>query len=122
MPTGRCEEATGRGRNQVALILLEQRGQHGAQRRDDAVPPPDDVGNEAGPAGLVRGSEAGSGVAVEVLTEHQVVPPGRVIAQQPDLAGGRTVPFGAGREQRDKPVLEILSDATERALLAGADR
>ena len=42
---------------------------------------PDDVGDEAGPAGLVRGPEPGAVVAVEVLGESDVVPPPRVVLE-----------------------------------------
>ena len=42
------------------------------------APAADEVGDEAGPAGLVGGAEPGAGVAVEVLVEQQPVVQGRV--------------------------------------------
>src|SRR5438067_8396067 len=47
-----------------------------------AHPADDQVGDEAGPPGLVRGSEAGAGVAVEVLVERDQVVPGRVLLEE----------------------------------------
>ncbi|MGB7795312.1 MAG: hypothetical protein WBL53_03480 [Pseudonocardiaceae bacterium] len=40
---------------------------------------PDHIGHHPRAPGLVRGAQAGSVVAVEVLVEHQVVLPARVV-------------------------------------------
>src|SRR5690348_834329 len=45
---------------------------------DGAAAAQDHVGDQAGPAGLVERAERGTVVAVEVLTEDQVVPPGGI--------------------------------------------
>src|SRR4029079_1960288 len=50
-----------------------------ADRGDLTVTATNDVGDDAGPAGLVRGTEPGGVVAVEVLGEHEVVPPPWVV-------------------------------------------
>ena len=42
----------------------------------------DQVDDQRGPPGLVRGAQPGAGVAVEVLVERQQVVPGRVALEQ----------------------------------------
>ncbi|MGD0605510.1 MAG: hypothetical protein ABSA53_18150 [Streptosporangiaceae bacterium] len=60
------------------LILLVQEPDDVGDGAHLAVAAADDVGDQAGPAGLVPGAEGGAVVAVEVLAEQQVVPPGGV--------------------------------------------
>ena len=76
----------------------------------------------AGPSGLVGGAEPGAVVAVEVLVEHQVVVPGRVVsaAARPPEAGPPAVrPDG---EDGDEPVLQVGGDRVQGQLVAGAGR
>ena len=59
-----------------------------------SAPTDDQVGDEAGPAGLVRGAEARAGVAVEVLVEGDQSRPARVGLE---LVGSRRTPGGGRR-------------------------
>ena len=68
----------------------------------------DDVGDQAGPAGLVRRAQPGAVVAVEVLVEHQVVLPRRVVLQALDPAEARPPPVGADQEDRDQPLAQVV--------------
>ena len=79
---------------EVRFVLLQRRGGSGKlhlQRGRDAVPEQDaraenllfaalleQLGYQAGPAGLVAGAEAGAVVAVEVFVEQDVIAPMRV--------------------------------------------
>src|SRR5580704_2357139 len=92
-----------------------------AERGHAAVPAADYIGDQPGPAGLMGGAEARAVIPVEVLAEHQVVPPGR-IAEQFDAAEAGPAPVRPGREDRDEPVLEIGSDLAEGLLAARARR
>src|ERR1700680_415669 len=67
---------------------------------DGSVPAADHVGDQAGPAGLVECADRGAVVAVEVLTEDQVVVPGRVVLQPlgPAEAGSPAV-RAAGKDR-----------------------
>ena len=56
----------------------------------------DEGRDQPGPAGLVRGAEARAGVAVEVLVEHEVVAPVRIVLELRD----RCRRPGAGRRRR----------------------
>ena len=56
----------------------------------------DQVGDQAGPAGLVRGADAGAGVAMEVLVELQQVVPLRVGLELLDRAVDRAAAVGVG--------------------------
>ena len=67
----------------------------------------DQVGDEPRPAGLVRGAEAGAGVAVEVLVEQDQVAPGRVVA-------------GAARSRRRPAGVPSSSSQEERRSAAPA--
>ena len=82
----------------------------------------DHVGDQAGPAGLVRGAEPGAVVAVEVLAEDQVVPPGRVVLQPLGAAEAGPPAVRAAGEDRDQPVLQVGGDLVERQLLPGPGR
>ena len=64
----------------------------GGSRGSRPAPADDQVGDEARPAGLVRGAEAGAGVGVEVLVEQQQVAPGRIVLQQRRVAEDRPPP------------------------------
>src|SRR5581483_10294032 len=82
----------------------------------------DEVGDEAGPAGLVRRAETGPGVAVEVLVKQDRVAPGRILLEQRVPAEHGTTSVGAAQEQRDEPRRELGVDLGERQLLAGPSR
>ena len=72
---------------------------HVADGADRAVAAADHVGDQPGPAGLVRGAQPGAVVAVEVLVEQQVVFPGRVVLQPVDPAEAGPPPVRADGEQ-----------------------
>ncbi len=78
---------------------------------------PDGVGDDAGPAGLVGGTQAGAVVAVEVLVEQQVVLPGRVGLEPLDAAEAGPAAVGADQEDRDQALAQVLGDLAERQLL-----
>ena len=78
----------------------------------------DEVGDHAGPAGLVGGAEPGAVVAVEVLVEEQVVVPRRVALQALDVAEARPPAVGAPRKSDTSRLAEVLGDLVERALAA----
>ena len=72
------------------------------RRRAHVRPGPhDQVGHQPGPAGLMRGAEAGAGVAVEVLVKRDEVVPGRVVrgaaGSRRARGGGRRRPCGRWR-------------------------
>jgi hypothetical protein len=54
-------------------------------RFDHAFAPPlvDERGDQAGPAGLVRGAQAGAGVGMEELVEEEIVAPVGIVVQFP---------------------------------------
>ena len=56
----------------------------------------DQVGDQPGPAGLVRGADAGAGVAVEVLVELEQVVPFRVGLELLDRAVDGAPAIGVG--------------------------
>src|ERR1035438_2537336 len=62
----------------------------------------DHIGDQPGPAGLVRGADRGAVVAVEVLAEDQVVLPGRIVLQQlrPAEAGPAAIRPAGERRRR----------------------
>ncbi len=93
-----------------------------ADRPDQPVAAADHVGDQAGPAGLVRGAEGRAVVAVEVLAEDQVVPPGGIGLQQPGPAEARPPAVGTASEDGDEPVLQIGGDLVQGQLLAGPGR
>ena len=74
----------------------------------------DQVRDERRPAGLVGCSEPGAVVAVEVLVEGEVVPPGRIRLQRLDPAEERPAAVGPGQPDRDEPVGEVLGDLPAR--------
>ena len=81
------------------------------------VAPPDGVSHDSGPSRLVGGSEAGAVVAVEVLVEHQVVLPGRVLSGAGLLPRSRAV-GRRGRPGRSTPGVRAgPSDLAQRELL-----
>ena len=69
----------------------------------DHAAPADEVGHEARPAGLVRGADAGAGVAVEVLVEQQQVVPIRVGLELLDRPEDRPPAVLVGQPDRDEP-------------------
>src|ERR1022692_4091722 len=82
----------------------------------------DHVGDQAGAAGLVRGAEPGPVVTMEVLTEDQVVAPGRVALQQAGSAEAGPAAPGAAREDRDEPVAQVAGDQVQGEQTAGPGR
>ena len=87
-----------------------------------AVPPPDHVGDHAGPPGLVGRAETGRVVPVKVLVEQQVIFPLRILLQPLDPAEAGPPPVRADEENRDEPVLQVGGDGVEGELLPGPGR
>src|SRR5262249_13888678 len=67
-----------------------------------SAPPQQQVGDEAGPARLVRGAQTGAGVAVEVLVERDHVVPRRVGVELLVRAVDGPAPVGPLPEQADE--------------------
>src|ERR1019366_6060044 len=84
--------------------------------------PDDEVRDEPGPAGLVRGAQSRPVVTVEVLVELDVVPPPRIRAEPLDLPEARTPPVAADEEDRDQPPTQVRRDLPVGALLPRAGR
>src|SRR3954447_187687 len=74
----------------------------------------DQVGDEPRPAGLVRGAEAGAGVAVEVLEELQIVAPVRIVLKFRGRTEGAPSAVGTAREETDHPVGELARHVARR--------
>src|SRR6516165_3178812 len=70
---------------------------------DVSVASADEVGDHAGPAGLVEGADRGAVVAVEVLAEDQVVVPGGVGLHAFGSAEAGPPSVGVVGEQGDQP-------------------
>src|SRR5436190_21732373 len=78
--------------------------------------------DEAGPARLVRRPQPGSGVAVEILVEPQLVVPVRIGLEQLVPAENRTAPGGVVAEDADQPVIQIGRYLGQRPLHPRASR
>src|SRR5690348_4646033 len=107
--------ATGRRGWSGAVLLLDEPDDL-AGRPDLAVAAADDVGDQAGPAGLVPGAERRPVVTVEVLAEDQVVPPGRVVLEPLVPAEAGPPAAGTAGEQGNEPVLEVGSHLVQGEL------
>src|SRR5262249_58818639 len=86
------------------------------------VTPADEVGDHPGPAGLVGGAQPRAVVAVEVLVEHEVVLPRRVVLQPRDLPEARPTAVRPSQEQGDEPVGQVGRDGVQREPAAGTGR
>ena len=86
------------------------------------MPAADQVGDHAGPAGLVEGADRGAVVAVEVLAEDQVVVPGRIGLHDLGPAEAGPPAVRAAGEDRDQPVRQVGGDLVQGQLLAGPGR
>ena len=82
----------------------------------------DGVGDDPGPAGLMRSAQAGAVVAVEVLVEDQVVLPRRVVLEPLDPAEAGPPAVGADQEDGDEALAQVLGDLAQRQLVARAGR
>ena len=92
------------GRHRGSIGAPERGG--GTRSRPVAVQRPaadQQVCHEARPAGLVRGADAGAGVAVEVLVEQQQVAPLGVVAELRDAPATGRCPSASGQPDRDQP-------------------
>ena len=89
--------------------VLPRTGLRGIQRAAAAQ----EVGDQTGPAGLVRGADARPGVAVEVLVELQQVAPFRVVAELLDRAVHGPAAVGV-RAARSRPAARRGRAATSR--------
>ena len=70
----------------------------------------DQLRDQAGPAGLVAGAEAGAVVAVEVLVEEQVVAPVRIVLERRLAAEHRAAALAVAREEADQALRELVGD------------
>src|SRR5215472_2252761 len=101
----------------IAPAVARDIGDYVAHAADDPVPAPDQVGDQARPARLVACAKTGAVIALEVLTEQQVVPPGWVGAQRLCPAEARPVAGRVKTEDGDQPVGKIGRDDVKRQLL-----
>src|SRR5581483_12455965 len=90
--------------------------------KQSAIPVEDQVRDQAGPAGLMRGAEPGTRVAVEVLVEEDQVAPGRVLLREPAVAEHRPAAVLVAQEQLHEPARELVGDLAERHQLPGSGR
>jgi hypothetical protein len=74
----------------------------------------DQPGHQAGPPGLVRGTEPGSVVPVEVLVKEDEVTPVRVVLENPCPAVDGTPPVAAAQERTRQPARELLGHLEQR--------
>src|SRR4051794_6631641 len=82
----------------------------------------DQLGDEAGPAGLVARAQARTVVAVEVLVEEQMVAPVRVDLDFLRPAEDRPPALLVAQEDADQPPGELVGDLIEAEELARAGR
>ncbi len=70
------------------------------------------LGHQAGPAGLVAGAEAAAGVAVEVLVEQEVIAEVGVVLEQLDVAEDRPAPVGVAQEEPRQPPRQLVGTSS----------
>src|SRR6516162_1630500 len=85
--------------------------------RLDRSEPLNQEGDDAGPAGLMAGSDACTGVPMEVLVEQDVVAP-VLIVPPVVITVGRPMSFPAADEQARQPPRDLLADLQEIQLTA----
>jgi len=102
--------------------FLSQVPDYVTDRGNVAVAAADHVGDQPGPAGLVRGADRGPVIAVEVLTEDEVVPPGRIVLQQLGPAEAGPPAVRSAGEDRDEPVGQVAGDLVQGELDARPGR
>src|SRR5438128_12214425 len=93
-----------------------------ARAASRAVFAPDQVGDQPGPSGLVRGAKPGAVIAVEVFAEEQVVTPRRAGLQLLGAAEARSAAVGVAREERDEPVAQVDRDLVQGQLATRSGR
>jgi hypothetical protein len=71
------------------------------------------MGYQRGPAGLMRSTQASTGVAVEIFVERDVVPPARVSGEQVVAAVDWTAPVGPGEEDRHQSPDDVSRCVTQ---------
>ena len=76
-PAAAADERGGRAGANRSTTLRPSAPARRVSRREQVHEP----GDDAGPAGLVAGAEAGAVVAVEVLVEQQAVAPVRIVLE-----------------------------------------
>jgi hypothetical protein len=76
--------------------------------------------NKAGPAGLMRGTDAAPGVAVEIFVKEHVFAEGGIVAMERGVAENR--PFAVGVEQKKRDKRRESSAATSPRLRNLPDR
>src|SRR5918995_3958106 len=80
------------------------------------------LGDRAGPAGLVRGADAAAVVAVEVFVEQHVVPEVRIVLQFRMRAERRAPAVLVAQENATETTRERLGDLLDRDEVAGPGR
>jgi hypothetical protein len=75
------------------------------------------LGDQAGPAGLVAGAHAATAVAVEILVEGDMVAPVGVALEQLDLAEDRSSTISVPQEDALQAARDVACDLPQRQLL-----
>ena len=80
----------------------------------------DEVGDQRGPARLVRGTDTTAGVAVEILVERQQVVPVRVGLEEAGVAEDRAAAVLVVEEDRNETAGEVVGqDGSDRWWVSG---
>src|SRR5215472_13406144 len=79
-----------------------------------------EFGDQAGPASLVIGADAGAVVAVEVFVEEDEVAPVGIILEKIEAAGDRTATIFAANEDVAKSLREVTGDLPKVHFAFGA--
>ena len=80
----------------------------------------DEVGDQRGPARLVRGADTTAGVAVEVLVEGKQIVPVRVGLEEVDVAEDRAAAALVVEEDRNETAGEVVGQDGQGDLASGA--
>ena len=80
----------------------------------------EEVENQSGPAGLMRGAEPSPVIGVEVLVEQQLGSPRRLELTSRRHAERGSITGSIGDEKRDEPPAQVVGHLTERVRLARA--
>src|SRR6516165_7074856 len=78
--------------------------------------------NQGGPAGLVRGAEPASGVAVEIFEEVEIVAEGRFGLRERGAAEERPVASLVAQEEAAQPAGKLIGRLAEMNQPTGPDR
>src|ERR1700674_3280414 len=87
-----------------------------------SAPLGEQIGDQRGPASLMAGAEAPTGVAVKVLVEQHVVAPLGGCLEQLDLAVDRAAPVRTAQKNALQALRDLGRDLQQGAHLAGSGR